>query len=84
MEARATSCHWARQFRSLDQEVAAAEKLIHAWHQGDETGRRLEAIPGIGVLTASALTASVSDPSVFRSGSGSGKSPATSGSLLNR
>jgi len=57
-----------RQFLSLDAEITAAEKRIHAWHRSNETSRRLEAIPGIGRITASALTASVADPSVFRSG----------------
>lgn len=58
----------ARQFLSLDAEVNAAEKRIHAWHRSNGTSRRLEAIPGIGRITASALTASVADPAVFRSG----------------
>jgi transposase len=58
----------ARQFLSLDAEINAAEKRIHAWHRSNETSRRLEAIPGIGRITASALAASVSDPAVFRSG----------------
>ena len=58
----------ARQFLSLDAEINAAEKHIHAWHRSNETSRRLETIPGIGRITASALSASVSDPSVFRSG----------------
>jgi len=58
----------ARQFLSLDTEINAAEKRIHAWHRSNETSQRLEAIPGIGRITASALAASVSDPEVFRSG----------------
>ena len=49
-------------------EIDAAEAPIDAWHREDETSRRLEAIPGIGRITASALAASVSDPAVFRSG----------------
>ena len=57
-----------RQYLSLDDEVNAAEKRIHAWHRSNEISRRLETIPGIGVITASALAASVSDPSVFKSG----------------
>ena len=57
-----------RQYLSLHEEIVAAEKRIHAWHRSNETSRRLETIPGIGVITASALAASVSDPSVFRSG----------------
>ena len=58
----------ARQFLSLDAEIAAVEKRIHTWHRSNETSRRLETIPGIGRITASALTASVADPAVFRSG----------------
>ncbi|NIP17542.1 MAG: IS110 family transposase [Xanthomonadales bacterium] len=58
----------ARQYLALDAEINAAERQIHAWHRNDETSRRLATIPGIGVITASALAASVSDPNVFRSG----------------
>jgi transposase len=57
-----------RQYLSLHEEINAAEKRIHAWHRSNEVSRRLETIPGIGKITASALAASVSDPSVFRSG----------------
>ncbi len=57
-----------RQFVSLHGEIDAAEKRIHAWHRSNEVSRRLETIPGIGPITASALAASVSDPSVFQSG----------------
>ena len=38
------------------------------WHRGDETSQRLETIPGVGVITATALAASVPDPSVFKTG----------------
>ncbi len=58
----------ARQFVSLHGEIVAAERRIHAWHRSNEVSRRLATIPGIGPITASALAASVSDPSVFRSG----------------
>ena len=58
----------ARQFVSLHEEINAAERHIHAWHRSNEVSRRLETIPGIGPITASALAASVSDPSAFRSG----------------
>jgi transposase len=58
----------ARQFLSLDKEIAITEKRILAWHRSNETSRRLATIPGIGGITASALAASVSDPTVFRSG----------------
>jgi len=58
----------ATQFVSLDQEIYAAEQRIHAWHRSNDVSRRLETIPGIGPLTASALAASVTDPHVFKSG----------------
>jgi transposase len=38
------------------------------WHRADETSQRLETIPGVGVITATALAASVPDPSVFKTG----------------
>ena len=58
----------ARQFLSLHEEIYAAEKHIHAWRRRSEVSRRLETIPGIGPIIASALAASVTDPEVFRSG----------------
>lgn len=39
-----------------------------AWHRADPTCQRLETIPGIGFITATALAATVSDAKVFRSG----------------
>ncbi len=53
---------------SLEREINAVEQRIHVWHRSSEVNRRLETIPGIGPITASALAASISDPSVFRSG----------------
>jgi len=41
---------------------------IHAWHRSNEVSLRLETIPGIGPITASALAASITDPSLFNSG----------------
>ena len=58
----------ARQFLSLHEEIHAAEKHIHVWHRTNEASRRLETIPGIGPIIASALTASITDPDVFKNG----------------
>ena len=58
----------ARQFLSLHEEIALAEGCIHAWHRSNEASRRLETIPGIGPITATALAATITDPSVFKSG----------------
>ena len=58
----------AKQFLSLHEEIATAERRIHAWHRSNEASRRLETIPGIGPITATALAATITDPSVFTSG----------------
>ena len=54
--------------RELDRQVAELESQIQAWHRGSEMSRRLEKIPGIGPLTASALVASIADARSFDSG----------------
>ena len=58
----------ANQFLSLHEEIATAERRIHAWHRSNEASRRLETIAGIGPITATALAATITDPSVFTSG----------------
>jgi transposase len=60
----------ATQLLSLEREISAAEQRIHAWHRTNEDSRRLDTIRGVGPITASALTASITDPSIFRSGRG--------------
>ena len=42
--------------------------MIMAWHRSQEASRRLDAIPGVGPVLATALVASVADPKAFRSG----------------
>jgi len=58
----------AKQFVSLHEEIAIAERRIHAWHRSSAVSQRLETIPGIGPISATALAATITDPSVFRSG----------------
>ena len=53
---------------ALASEIWAFERQLMVWHRADPTSQRLETIPGVGLLTATALAASVSDPSVFKSG----------------
>ena len=43
-------------------------KRIVAWHKGNESSRNLATIPGIGPITASAIAASVANPSAFKNG----------------
>jgi Transposase IS116/IS110/IS902 family len=42
--------------------------MILAWHRCNQTSKRLNCIPGVGPLLATALVASVGDPKSFRSG----------------
>ncbi len=44
------------------------EREIKAWHREDDASRKLEKIPGVGPITASALAASVGDASCFAGG----------------
>ena len=66
--ARACLQGLVRQFQSMHEEISLLEKRIHAWHRSSDVSRRLETIPGIGPITASALAASISDPELFRNG----------------
>ena len=47
---------------------AQIERSIHAQHRASDASRRLETIPGIGVIGATAIAATITDPSVFKSG----------------
>ena len=56
------------QLRANEDATAALDSEIKAWHKGNAASQRLATIPGIGILTASAIAATVPDPSFFRSG----------------
>jgi transposase len=48
--------------------LSSLEKRIMAQHRANADSRRLETIPGIGIVGATAIAATVTDPKVFRSG----------------
>jgi transposase len=50
------------------QQILEADRRILAWHRASELSRRLDDIPGVGPLIATALVASIPDPHAFRSG----------------
>ncbi|MHB1248635.1 MAG: IS110 family RNA-guided transposase [Polaromonas sp.] len=52
----------------LNRQVNELEGQIKVWHQSNPLSRKLEALPGIGPITASALVASVGDAKSFDSG----------------
>jgi transposase len=58
----------ADQIGALQVQLGALEKELLAWHRSNELSQRLATIPGLGVISATALAASVSEPARFRSG----------------
>ena len=48
--------------------IGSIEKRIIVQHRSNETSKRLETIPGIGVIGATAIAATVVVPKAFRSG----------------
>ena len=58
----------AAELAALQTLIGSIEKRIMAQHRSSEASRRLESIPGIGVIGATAIAATVPDPKVFRSG----------------
>jgi transposase len=58
----------AAQLRAVAERIDEVEARLLAWHRDDEASRRLQGVPGIGAVTASALVATVGDPRQFKSG----------------
>jgi transposase len=66
--ARSALAALAAQFLDLAPRIKALEVELLAWHKTNEESRRLETIPGVGFITATAIAATVTDASHFRSG----------------
>lgn len=56
------------QLAAVHTQIGELDRAIHAQHRANPTSRRLETVPGIGVIGATGLVATVTDPSAFRSG----------------
>ena len=56
------------QLLGLKKQILDFDRMIMAWHRSNQTSKRLNCIPGVGPLLATALVASVADPKAFRSG----------------
>ena len=61
-------CELGEQLRHLDQRVKAFDAQIAAIAAADPACARLQKIPGIGPLSATALVAAIGDPGAFRNG----------------
>jgi transposase len=66
--ARACVAALGAQLRTLKVQILDFDRRIIAWHRSSEASKRLDAIPGVGPVLATALVASVADPRTFRSG----------------
>jgi transposase len=58
----------AQQVRDLQVRTGILERDLKTWSRDNQVAKRLQTIPGIGIITASALAASVTDPQQFTSG----------------
>jgi len=58
----------AMQLHLVNRQILEADRRVLAWHRTSEASRRLDRIPGIGPLIATALVASVPNPQAFKSG----------------
>lgn len=56
------------QLRDTMSRVREIEVRLTRWHKDSKVSRLLATIPGIGVMGATAIAATVTDPSLFRSG----------------
>lgn len=66
--ARAVVKALADQLEALALQIQALNRRLLAWYRQDEVSQRLATIPGVGVVSATALAASVPNPDQFRSG----------------
>jgi len=55
-------------YEQLAERISRLEQQLQAWHQQSEQSQRLETIPGVGLLTATALAAAVADGKDFNNG----------------
>jgi transposase len=68
IDARASLIVLAAQLQALQTLIGSLEKRIIAQHRANEASKRLESIPGIGIVGATAIAASLTDPKAFWSG----------------
>ncbi|EGQ62140.1 ISAfe1, transposase [Acidithiobacillus sp. GGI-221] len=57
-----------KRLEEMDKDIADIEKRLTLWKKDQEAVTRLMAIPGVGLLTATAIIATVGDMKSFRSG----------------
>ena len=68
VDAHASLIVLAAQLQAVQTTIGSLEKRIVKQHRSNKESKRLQTIPGVGVIGASTITAVVPDPTVFRSG----------------
>jgi transposase len=66
--ARACVAALGAQLQMQKAQILEFDRMIRAWHRSSEASKRLDEIPGVGPVLATALVASVVEPKAFRSG----------------
>ena len=67
-DAHASLVVLAAELRAMQTLIGSIEKRIMTQHRGNEASKQLRTIPGIGIIGATAIAATVTDPKAFRSG----------------
>jgi transposase len=68
IDARASLIVLAAQLQALHTMIGSIERRLTVQHRANEASKRLQSIHGIGIIGASAIAATVTDPKAFRSG----------------
>src|SRR5580658_8092598 len=68
VDAHASLVVLAAGLQAVQTMIGSIDKRIIVQHRSNEASKRLRTIPGIGIVGATAITATVTDPKVFRSG----------------
>jgi len=68
IDARASVIVLAAQLEALQSTIGSLDKRIKMQHRANDASMRLETIPGIGIIGATAIAATVTDATMFRSG----------------
>ena len=56
------------QLEDLEIKRQKLEEELTAWHQDNKVSQRVATVPGVGVITATAIAATITDPNHFKSG----------------
>jgi transposase len=65
---RATLSGFLDTIAAIGGQLDAIERRLGAWHKKDDRSKRLDSVPGIGLVIATACRALVPDPKLFKNG----------------